>query len=72
MSHSKHTMIDSFIRRIVDDSINEAIADSPASADALRGVKGRVLAAAAYRATRPYTMIELNDITHWKKPKSID
>ena len=70
--NSKSEMVRDFMERIVSDAINSSIADNPTHADALRSMKGSVVNNAKYRACRTYSLMELNDIMHWKKPKRID
>lgn len=68
---SKAEKVREFMTRIVEDSLNEAIANNPDHADSIRRMKSHIIHLACWRAVRTYSLMELNDIMHWKKPKSV-
>lgn len=72
---SKSEGIRAIIERETKDALNEIIANSmvnkPEAAKLLHSLRSDVVHAVAYRFYDYYTVAELNDVMHWKKPREI-
>ncbi len=72
---SKSEGVQVFIERIVRESLNDIIADrvrsNYESAKILAECASYIAGQASHRAIRTYSMLELQNIMDWKKPRKV-
>lgn len=69
---SKAEGINYWIATIANEAIAEIAISDPENAKFWSLHRHRIVTEIRSRATREYSLQELNDIMHWKKPKNID